>query len=124
MPRRLTLARLLLIITVTGLAGCAANPAQEQPKAEQPLPADNVTLVVTNRSTWDMDVFLVREGMQSRLGLAPGGMSTRYSLTPAQFIGGGQIRIVARPLVSGRTITSEPLTLSRGQEVTWDIPPQ
>jgi hypothetical protein len=109
---------------VTGLAGCAANPAQEQPKVEQPLPKDNVTLVVTNRSTWDMDVYLVREGMQSRLGLAPGGMSTRYSLTPAQFIGGGQIRIVAKPLVSGRTITSEPLTLSRGQEVTWDIPPR
>ncbi|HET8633536.1 MAG TPA: hypothetical protein VFL88_05260 [Gemmatimonadales bacterium] len=124
MPRRLTLTRLLLIITLTGLAGCAANPGQEQPKAEQPLPADNVTLVVTNRSTWDMDVYLVREGLSSRLGLAPGGMSTRYSLTPAQFIGGGQIRILAKPLVSGRTVTSEPLTLSRGQEVTWDIPPR
>lgn len=124
MQRRLTLMRLLLILTLTGLAGCAANTAQDQAETEQPLPADNVTLTVTNRSTWDMDVFLVREGMQSRLGLAPAGMSTRYSLTPAQFIGGGQIRIVAKPLVTGRTMTSEPLTLSRGQEVTWDIPPR
>jgi hypothetical protein len=124
MPRKLTLTRLLLIITLTGPAGCAANPVQEEPRAERPLPSDNVTLVVTNRSTSDMDVFLVRDGLQSRLGLAPSGMTTRYSLTPAQFIGGGQIRIVARPLVSGRTVTSEPLTLSRGQEVTWDIAPR
>ncbi len=124
MQRRFAPMRLLLIITLTALAGCAANAPQGQADTQQPLPQDNVTLVVTNRSTWDMDVFLVREGTQSRLGLAPGGMSTRYSLTPAQFIGGGQVRIVARPLVSGRTITSEPLTLSRGQEVTWDIPPR
>jgi hypothetical protein len=124
MQRIITHTRLLCILTLTGLAGCAANPARNQPETGQPAPEENVTLVVTNRSTWDMDVYLIREGIQSRLGLAPGGMSTRYSLTPAQFIGGGQIRIVAKPLVSGRTITSEPLTLSRGQEVTWDIPPR
>ncbi len=124
MQLRLTRIRLLLIITLTGLAACASNPAPEQPERRQPLPADNVTLVVTNRSTWDMDVYLVREGISSRLGLAPAGMSTRYSLTPAQFIGGGQIQILAKPLVAGRTITSEPLTLARGQEVTWDIPPR
>lgn len=124
MRRSLSFTRLFLILTLASVAGCAANPAPEHAGTEQPVPEDNVTLVVTNRSTWDMDVFLVRDGMPSRLGLAPGGMSTRYALTPAQFIGGGQVRIVAKPLVSGRTITSEPLTLSRGQEVTWDIPPR
>lgn len=106
------------------LAGCAANTGQAGSAAPSPGPPANVLVIVTNRSNWDMDVFLVRGGGRSRIGLAPGNQTTRYSLTPAQYVGGSQIRILAVPIVSGRAVTSEPLTLTRGNAITLDIPPQ
>jgi hypothetical protein len=111
-----------LIAVLVLLAGCATNPAPGTP-TEQPSNT-KVTVLVTNRSNWDMDVYLVRGGQRARVGLAPGGMTTRYGLTPAQYVGGGQIRLLAVPVVSGRAVTSEPLHLSAGQEITLDIPPQ
>ncbi len=71
-----------------------------------------------------MDVFLVRGALPARIGLAPAGQTTRYSLAPVQYVGGGQVTILAKPLVSGRSVSSEPLTLQQGQRVTLDIPPQ
>lgn len=109
---------------LAALGGCAANSASSSAPSSNPGPADNATVVVTNRSTWDMDVYLVRGGQRARIGLAPADKTTRYSLTPAQYVGGGQIRIVAQPIVSGRAVSSEPLTLDRGEEITLDIPPQ
>ena len=112
----------ILIAAALLLAGCATNPAPGAPTEQ---PSDSmVTVLITNRSNWDMDVFLVRAGQRARIGLAPGGMTTRFGLTPAQYVGGGQIRLLAVPVVSGRAVTSEPLTLRAGQEVTLDIPPQ
>lgn len=113
----------VMLLCLAALTACAASTAQVSAPGKTE-PEDNAAVVVTNRSTWDMDVFLVRAGQRARIGLAPAGRTTRYSLTPAQFVGSGQVRILAQPLVSGNAVSSEPLTLSRGQEVTLDIPPQ
>jgi hypothetical protein len=112
----------ILLATALLLAACATNPAPGAPT--EPSSNAKVTVLVTNRSNWDMDVYLVRGGQRARIGLAPGGMTTRYELTRSQYVGGGQVRIVAVPVVSGQSVTSEPLTLSAGQEITLDIPPQ
>jgi hypothetical protein len=113
----------LSVLCLATLGGCAANSTSSSPSGNQG-PVDNAAVIVINRSNWDMDVYLVRGGQRSRIGLAPAGKTTRYSLTPAQYVGGGPIRIVAQPLVSGSAVSSEPLTLNRGEAVTLDIPPQ
>lgn len=115
---------LALSATLALLAGCAANTGQTGSGVAKSAPPANVLVIVTNRSNWDMDVFLVRGGQRARIGLAPGNQTTRYSLTPAQYVGGSQVRILAVPIVSGQAVTSEPLTLTRGSAVTMDIPPQ
>ena len=107
------------LFAALALGGCAANA----PGSNEML-APSARLEVTNRSTSDMDVFLVREAQRSRLGLAPGGMTTKYTLSRAQIIGGGMIRFLAAPIVSGRAVTTELLSLRPGDVVTLDIPPQ
>ena len=109
----------LALCAALALGGCAANA----PGSSEML-APSARLEVTNRSTFDMDVFLVRDEQRARLGLAPGGMTTKYTLSRAQITGGGMVRFLAAPIVTGRAVTTELLSLKPGDVVTLDIPPQ
>jgi hypothetical protein len=73
-----------------------------------------------------MDVSVRRnDGRVSRLGFAPGDETTVFALPPTITAGAAWIRFEAKPArSSGQTAVSEPFPVTKGDEITWSIPPQ
>jgi hypothetical protein len=124
-----TFARLSLAILLVLLPSCSSAPAD--PPA-QPAPApegQNGRLDVSNRSSYDMDVFAVRSGQRIRLGTAPGGETSRFTLSPGVIVGGGSLYFEAAParqvgVDSGGTVRTDPMQVRAGDVISLDIPPQ
>ncbi len=117
--------RCMLFLVATGLVltfapGCARNQASQ---ADTSQPVRSAQLEVVNRSSSDMDIFVVRTGQRFLLGLAPNNETTRFVLQPVQ-VTGGLVRFEARPLGGlARPITSDPTTVSPGDTISLSIPP-
>ncbi len=122
--------RILLGLATATMAACASSTQGTGETADGPAPeaSDAGTLRVVNRSSTDMDIYVVRSGQQVRIGLAPGGETTSFALTTALMTGGGVVHFEAVPTRSApgvRTaIRSDPATVRGGQIVTLDVPPQ
>jgi hypothetical protein len=73
-----------------------------------------------------MDIYLVRNDRQRiRLGFVAGSEAARFALPSTLIAGSASIRFEAQPVRrSGQSVTSEPFWVSRGEEITWSIPPQ
>jgi hypothetical protein len=108
------------LLAVT-LAACASGSSQKSPPS--PSPGSEPRLEVVNRSSADMDIYLVRTGQRIRLGLAPNNQTTRFSLSPSLMIGAGTVRFEAVPLVGGNAISTDPTTVQPNATVTLDVPP-
>ena len=125
-----TQSRILLGLAVAAMAACAPSTQGSGNPADGPAPeaSDAGTLRVSNRSSTDMDVYVVRSSQRVRIGLAPGGETTSFALTTALMTGGGVVHFEAVPTRSApgvRTaIRSDPGTVRGGEIVTLDIPPQ
>lgn len=117
MPARLT-ALLLPLLSVATLA-CATNRTGESGDLQ-------ARLEVENRSSFDMDLYLRSDrGGSVRLGLAPAGEITPFSLSPSLLAGAGAVRFEARPLRGqGQSVLSDPYKVRPGEVITWSIPPQ
>lgn len=105
------------------LAGALVACASSSQTSSQPAPADQPELQVVNRSINDMDVYIIRSGQRIRLGLAPNGKTTRFSLSPSLTIGAGNVVFEAVPLVGGQSVSTDPTPLPPKASVTLDIPP-
>ena len=122
--------RILLGLAAATIAGCAPSTQGTGDAADGPAPAagEAGTLRVVNRSSTDMDVYVVRSGQQVRVGLAPGGETTNFALTRALMSGGGQVHFEAIPTRSApgvRTgIRTDPAVIRAGEIITLDVPPQ
>ena len=106
-------------------AGACGHPrAREAPPVVEPS-TSQARLEVVNRSAGDMDVWLERSGQRIRLGLAPGGRTTRFSIGSAEVAGAGTVRFAATPIGGvGRAAASEPVTIRTGDVITLDVQPQ
>lgn len=104
--------------------GCGGGTQPAPVGAVAPETAGN--LEVVNRSSLDMDIFLVRQsGQRNRLGLAPGSKTTRFALTPAQVAGVGPVTFSAVPtLRGGRSVDSDQVNVTQKYVITLEIPPQ
>ena len=116
LTKKLTRAALL----AAAMAACASGGSQKSPS---PNSGSEPPLEVVNRSSADMDIYLVRTGQRIRLGLAPNNQTTKFSLTPALTIGAGTVRFEAVPVVGGNAISTDPTTIQPNATVTLDVPP-
>lgn len=109
-------------IVIVGLSqGCSRQPP---PAAAPTSPAQTTSLEVVNRSSADMNMYLVRGGQRIPLGLAPGNETTRFELSPGQVAGVGTVYFQAVPRTGlARPIGSEPTVLRAGDVITLNIPP-
>jgi hypothetical protein len=124
-----TLARLGFAILLVLLPACASTTADP---AGQPAPApegQNARLDVSNRSSFDMDVFAIRSGQRIRLGTAPGGETSRFTLSPGVIVGGGSVYFEAVParrvgVDSGGIVRTDNTQVRAGDVISLDVPPQ
>ena len=119
----LTLLRVpvvLLLLTASCSSGQKSQPAPDPQSYEQ------ARVKIENRALVDMDIYLVRaDGQSMRLGFVAGGEISTFALPAALTSGATSITFEARPVRrSGQAVTSEPFPISRGEEISWSIPPQ
>lgn len=108
-------------IAGTLLPGCGRPSSSTSPQAS---PASSTSLEVINRSSADMDVYVVRAGQRIPVGFAPGNETTRFVLSPGQVAGVGTVQFQAVPRSGlARPIGSEPTPLRAGDTITLNIPP-
>jgi hypothetical protein len=114
---------LLAVLCILPIAACG-GPPNTQPAPVTKEIAGN--LQVINRSSQDMDIFLVRgNGQRTRLGLAPSSKTTMFALTPAQVAGVGPVTFEAVPILrGGQAIASDQVNVTPNEAITLDIPPQ
>jgi hypothetical protein len=120
MPAQLHTLVLLFLLTIS-CSGAGTSSPQPGPERE-----DQTRARIENRSSIDMDIYVVRsDGRRHRLGFAPGGETVTFALTRPVTGGAASVTFEARPVRgSGRPVTSEPFGVQSGDEITWSIPPQ
>ncbi|HET6579237.1 MAG TPA: hypothetical protein VFG66_13000 [Gemmatimonadales bacterium] len=106
-----------LLLSVMTAAACASNPSPDTPTG--------ATVIVDNRSSLTMDVYLRRRDQPpTRLGFAPANETTRFAISPALSAGAGLVRFEARPSLGGEPTSSDLLSVAPGDELSWVIPAQ
>lgn len=112
---RFALAAVLLV------AGCATATSSDTGAANAP-----ARLQVNNHSSVDFDVYLLRSDQRNRLGLAPAGQTTSFTLSRALMAGSAAIRFEADPTTgsAGRGVVSDAGVVSPGSVIILEIPPQ
>lgn len=109
-----------LMLTMTLIAACSAGPAAKGTAEPQWVGQ----LDVVNRSSSDMDIFVVLGSSRARIGLAPNNKTTTFKLSPAQIAGAGSVRFLAIPLAGGgEAAHTEPVHISPKDTVVLDVPP-
>ena len=119
-----TLPPLLLLLSPL-LPGCASTspPAAPEPSAaNDKVPAGGGTASIENHSSRDMDIYVLRRGAAVRLGFAPAGQTTRFTLAPGLIAGAGIVQFLAKPTRGGAAATSDSFTFQPGAELHWVVP--
>ena len=112
--QRGAIAALLLTLTVACHHGAFTNtPAGTQ---------GAVGLVVQNQNFYDMDLYVVSEGLATRIGDVTGNSTGRFTLDPS-FFPSSELRIIATPVGGNGRASSGPLNVAPGQTITFTIAP-
>ena len=81
-----------------------------------------VGLVVQNQNFYDMDLYVVSEGLATRIGDVTGNSTARFTLDPS-FFPSSELRIIATPVGGNGRASSGPLSVGPGQTITFTIAP-
>ena len=110
----------VLLLAILGLTACASSRGDgPYDEAEEP-----TILEVENQSTFQMNIYLVREsGERRRLGEARSLTTTRFTIPSTLIFGITPLRFQADPVGSNRTPISQEINVSPGDIVVLTIPP-
>ncbi len=79
-----------------------------------------VVVVVENRNWQDVTVYALRGGARVRLGTVTSMQTARFVLS-TEMTGSTQLRLMADPVGSLETFTSEPVRVEPGDQVQWRL---
>jgi hypothetical protein len=82
---------------------------------------DVITISVSNSNPLDMTVYVVNQSMRLRLGTVSTASTQRFTLSLHQISPTGELQLLADPIGSRRTFTSEEIHVFAGQAVEWVI---
>ena len=100
------------LMLLTAPAGCIKHSViPDEP--------DVVTISVSNSNPLDMTVYAVNQSMRIRLGTVSTASTQRFTLQLHQLSPTGELQLLADPIGSRRTYTSEPIHVFAGQAVEW-----
>ena len=80
---------------------------------------DVITISVSNSNPLDMTVYVVNQSMRIRLGTVSTASTQHFTLSLHQISPTGELQLLADPVGSRRTFTSEPIHVFAGQLVEW-----
>jgi hypothetical protein len=106
-----------------GLAACATthrsapSPAQP-PAAETKAP---ISVTVDNRNWLDVVVYVVSDGMRTRLGLVTATTAHTFTIGSRLLSHVGELHFVADPVGDGHYFESEAIVVHPGQRVSWTL---
>jgi hypothetical protein len=104
----------LLLSIVT--AGCHHGGFNNAPAGAQ----GAVGLVVQNHNFYDMDLYVVSEGLATRVGDVTGNSTARFTLDPS-FFPSNELRVIATPVGGNGRTSSGALSVAPGQTITFTI---
>ena len=114
------LRQLLRLLNVTVFALLACHAQSGAPASVQDSSAE-IAIEVVNRNRLDVIVYVVHDGMSTRLGLATAFTTTELKM-PLRLLGAGrEYRLVGHPIGMQINVTTEPLHALVGDEVTWSL---
>jgi hypothetical protein len=113
--KRVVVGLLFLMLSVAG-AGCHQGGFQNAPVGTQ----GSVNLVVQNQNFYDMDLYVVSEGLATRIGDVTGNNTARFVLDPS-FFPANEIRVIATPVGGNGRASSGALNVGPGQTIHFTI---
>jgi hypothetical protein len=102
------------------LSGCVP-PAASDPYRVAPSGAESLMVEVYNDHVMDMRVYLVRGGTPIPLGSVGSAERRVFRISSAELGHTGYIRLMADPLGSRETYTSDVIQVVAGQRVEWRL---
>lgn len=111
--KRFAVASLLLSLAA---AGCHRGAFANAPAGTH----GSVGLVVQNQNFYDMDLYVVSEGLATRIGDVTGNTTAHFTLDPS-FFPSSELRIVATPIGGNGRASSGPLNVAPGQTINFTI---
>jgi hypothetical protein len=120
MHRRIGIAALALGIA---FGGACSRAAQVEGSGEREViyqAAAVLTVRVVNHSQLDATIYLLHDGARDRLGTVTAATSVNFAVR-ARSLASGEFALLADPLGSMQTTTSERLHVNQGSEFTWTL---
>jgi len=106
-----------LLLSTVG-TGCNHGGFSNAPAGTQ----GTVGLVVQNQNFYDMDVYVVSEGLATRIGDVTGNSTARFTLDPS-FFPSNELRVIATPVGGNGRASSGALNVAPGQTISFTIAP-
>ena len=115
-------ARLVPVLVLAALACASGNGGVPDPAPELAYSSEvPVRLEIDNKHWASVRVFVQHDGMRTRLGDVPAVSRQRFLIGERSIGTGGEIRLIADPLISSDGPTSESLTVLPGQRIVWTL---
>lgn len=109
------------VVTLVGLSACAKGGASTSMD-----PSPRTWLEVQNNSSMDVNIYLMRSGVQTKLGSVGKGTSTKIELPATMVNLGVPLRLMADPVdrtdFVRKTFTDE-IRVAPGRTAQFTIPP-
>ncbi len=103
-------------------AGCARHAAPPESEREMVYRAESTIAVkIVNRSQLDAIIYVVHDGTRDRLGAVTAASSTSFKLRVRSLGAGGEFSLLADPVGSMRTTSTEILRANQGSIFTWTL---
>lgn len=80
---------------------------------------DVISISVSNSNPLDMTVYVVNQSMRMRLGTVSTASTQHFTVSLHQISPTGELQLLADPIGSRRTFTSELIHVFAGQAVEW-----
>ncbi len=100
------------------LAACVGRAPVGQPAPEEP-----VSVVMVNRNWATVNVYAVRDGSWSRLGMVTTNRSERARLPEWAVTGAGMVRLKVEAIGSRESYLTDPILVAAGQQITLYVQP-
>ena len=103
------------------VAGCLFTACHSRSGPVPEGPADGVPLQISNHNWSDVVIYVVRDGFQSRLGVAAAASATSFRL-PRRMLGqAGELQLYGRPIGAQGSASTETVIVQPGQWVEWTL---